>query len=88
MVAGMGSLMGLCPPPDDWIIGSLLEDFHVLPSQLEPTDWAFLANYRGMKWLKGWYQVWGRVAAGEGSMPMDVVQYLVKLSNEAEETYG
>ena len=87
MVAGMGSLLGLCPPPDEWIIASLLESFHVLPSQVKATDWQFLATYRGMKWLTRWYEIWHRVSAGEGSMPSDVVDILLDLVSKAEETW-
>lgn len=87
MVAGMGSLMGLCPPPDEWTIAALLESFHVLPSQVKAEDWRFLSEYRGMKWLSGWYEIWHRVAAGEGSMPSDIVDTLLTLSDEAEKRW-
>lgn len=80
----MGSLMGLCPPPDEWGLLDWCTDFHILPSQLKAEDWKWLKAQHDRKWLTGWYEVWNRVAAGEGSMPQDIVQYLLKLSDEAE----
>ena len=88
MVAGMGALMGLCPQPDQFKIAELCADFGVLPSQLKDEDWEWLGIHSSRKWLVGWYQRWQQVAAGEGSMPQDVVQYLLDLYEKAEEQWG
>lgn len=94
MVAGIGSLMGLCPQPEQWTILSWCEPFHILPSQLSPEDWQWLKDYHDMRWLKAWYDRWQEVATqpyrkdgGYMSMPQDVAQYLLALSNEAEERW-
>ena len=87
MIAGMGSLMGLCPQPEEWIIDSWCEPFDILPSRLQPEDWKWLKIRADRVWLRGAYQAWHQVAKGQGSMPMDVVQYLLALSDEAEERW-
>ena len=87
MIAGMGSLMGLCPPPEEWTIASWCEPFGLLPSRLQADDWKWLKAFSDMKWLTSWYNRWNEVAGGQGSMPQDVVQYLLKLSDEAEEKW-
>jgi len=87
MIAGMGSLMGLCPQPEEWTIISWCEPFGILPSKLTAEDWKWLKIRADKEWLRNWYQTWHRVAKGEGSMPQDVVAYLLALSDEAEEKW-
>jgi hypothetical protein len=87
MVAGMGALLGLCPPPEEWTITDWCQPFGVLPSQLKPEDWRMLKIHATKEWLRSWYQIWHNVASGQGNMPMEVVQYLLALSDEAEKKW-
>jgi len=88
MIAGMGSLMGLCPQPEEWTIVDWCKPFGILPTRLEAEDWKYLQVNAQKEWLTSWYQRWNEVAGGKGgSMPQDVVQYLLKLSDEAEEKW-
>ena len=92
MVQGMGSLMDLCPAPDIEILGDLCEKFGKLPSDIKDTDdWAFLWKYSRIKALKSWYEAWNRMVAQPElkiSMPMDLIQYMRGLMEEAKERYG
>ena len=87
MIAGMGALMDLCPQPEQWTILDWCEPFGILPSQVSAEDWQWLKTRADKEWLRGWFAQWHQVAKGKATMPMDIVQYLLKLSDEAEEIW-
>jgi len=96
MVQGMGSLMDLCPAPDIEILGDLCETFGKLPSDIKDMeDWGFLWKYSRIKALKSWYEAWRQMMKtlernpeAKVSMPMDIIQYMLRLMEEARERYG
>ena len=96
MREGMGWLMDLCPPPEELTLGDWCKPFGILPSQVhDMEDWRFLAAYSSLKTLVGSYRNWKNMMqilaenphAGV-SMPMDTIQWMLGLMEEAKKEYG
>lgn len=92
MVAGMGWLEGLCPPPEELILAEMCKSFGVLPSQVKTQDdWEVLINYSSLRNLQANYQAWHRMVAnpeGGASMDQDLIQWMLGLIEKAKEKYG
>ena len=92
MVAGMGWLLGLCPPPEEIVLGSLCKPFGILPSQIETQDdWEFLASHAALRGLEANYQAWNHMVANPesgASMDQELIQGMLELVQQAKETYG
>jgi hypothetical protein len=96
MVEGMGWLMGLCSQPEQLTLGNWCKEFGVLPSQVkERSDWEFLAEYANLKNLSRNWDAWhgmmktlARDPKADVSMPMDLIQSMLTLMDEAKERYG
>jgi len=88
MREGMASIMGLCPPPEEWMITDWTKPFGRLPSDLKSEDWEWLIIDRDKEFLRQTYEMWNRMVANPDlkiSMPSDVIDYMMKLMGEAEE---
>lgn len=96
MVQGMGALMDLCPPPDAKVLGDICKPFGVLPSQVtDPEDLRFLYLYSRHEALVSWYKGWQDMAAilardptAQVAMPMELIQHMIELIQEAKDRYG
>lgn len=92
MVQGIGWLMDLCPAPESWSLGDMLEPFGLLPSQVASSeDWRFLVEYAAKKRLVSWWDMWHRMVANPDagiSMPTDVIQYMLGLIKDAKEEWS
>ena len=98
MIAGMGWLLGLCPPPETLVLAELCKPFGILPTQVKTQDdWEFLAEHASLRRLEANYQAWDRMVAydpeveGTGprtSIDQDLIQYMLELMQQAKETYG
>ena len=98
MIAGMGWLLDLCPPPEALTLAGLCEPFHILPSQVkDQDDWEFLAEVSALRNLQANYQAWDQMVAydpeveGTGprtSIDQDLIQWMLDLMQQAKETYG
>jgi len=88
MVAGMGWLLGRCPPPEEIVLAELCKPFGILPSQVtSQDDWEFLVNYASLRNLQGNYQAWNQMVANPesgASMDMDLIQDMLELMEEAK----
>ena len=88
MVAGMGWLLGRCPPPEEIVLAELCKPFGILPSQVKSQDdWEFLVSYASLRNLQGNYQAWNQMVANpesEESMDMDLIQGMLELMEEAK----
>ena len=91
MIAGMGWLEGLCPPPEEIVLEELLKPYGTLPSQVAQDDWEYLASVRALRNLQANYQAWHQMVAdpeGGASMDQDLIQGMLELRERAKEQYG
>ena len=90
MVAGMGWLLGLCPPPEEIVLAELCKPFGILPSQVKAQDdWEFLVAYGALRNLQANYQAWDQGVQNQNlKMDTDLIQWMLELMQQAKETYG
>ena len=92
MIAGMGWLEGLCPPPETIVLAELCKPFGILPSQVKTQDdWEFIVSYGALRNLQANYQAWNQMVAdpeGGASMDQDLIQWMLDLLEQAKKTYG
>jgi hypothetical protein len=92
MREGMGWLMDLCPPPEMWALAEALEPWGVLPSMVtDEEDWRFIAaNVSRKNLIASWDRWHQMVARPELRITMDtrLIQFMLKLMEEAKEEYG
>ena len=95
MIAGMGWLLDLCPPPEEIVLEELLKPYGTLPSQVAQDDWEYLVSARALRNLQANYQAWNQMVtydpeAGVGGGPpidQDLIQYMLELMQEAKDKW-
>ena len=89
MVAGMGWLLNLCPPPEALTLAGLCEPFHILPSQVKTQDdWEFLAEVGALRNLQANYQAWEQGVQNQNlKMDQELIQWMLELMQEAKDKW-